>query len=96
MQRCDAICVTGEGTGKETDLEKIRLFRKNIKDFPLLVCAGLTPANCKSKLEIADGGVVGSYFKDTYKDDGDMCQQHVVDFMRVVSKLREKSLQRIL
>ncbi|MBY0122916.1 BtpA/SgcQ family protein [Bacillus sp. S/N-304-OC-R1] len=90
MSRCDGIVVTGEGTGMETDLEKIRAFRTLIgNDFPLIVGAGLTAENCCSQLSIANGAIVGSYLKDSYKDTGDVCVDHVKHFMEEVFKLRD-------
>lgn len=89
MKRCDAIVVTGDATGRETDLEKIRIFRDIIGDFPLFVGAGLTPRSVEEQLSIADGAIVGSYFKDTYKDTGDICAGHVREFMDEVICLRE-------
>lgn len=89
MSRCDGIVVTGEGTGLETDLQKIQEFRTIIgSDFPLIVGAGLTSENCSSQLAIADGGIVGSYLKDSYKDTGNVCVDHINRFMKEVLNLR--------
>ena len=88
MTRCDAIVVTGDATGMETDLEKILSFREIIGNFSLVVGAGMTPENCGKQFEIADAAVVGSYFKDTYKDTGDVCTEHVRSFMYAVCKCR--------
>ena len=89
MKRCDAVVVTGDATGQETNLEKINSFRRIIGDFPLFVGAGMTPENAREQLEIADGAVVGSYFKDTYKDTGDICAGHIRDFMNAVELVRK-------
>lgn len=90
MNRCDAVCVTEDATGQETSMGKIEQFRKAIGEFPLLVCAGMTADNVKEQLRIADGGVVGSYFKDTYQDTGDVSEEHVAAFMKKVRELREE------
>lgn len=90
MNRCDAICVTEDATGQETSIKKIEQFRNAIGEFPLFVCAGMTAENAEEQLMIADGGVVGSYFKDTYKDTGDVSAEHVKKFMDRVRILREK------
>ena len=92
MSRCDGIVVTGTGTGMETDVEKIKEFRKIIgNDFPLIVGAGLTAENCSSQLAIADGAVIGSYLKDNYKDTGDVSVNHVKHFMNSINELRGKT-----
>jgi Predicted TIM-barrel enzyme len=86
MRRCDAIVVTGDGTGEPTPMEKIREFRRIIGDFPLIVGAGITPDTCGEQLAMADGAIVGSYFKDTHVDNGDVDPGHVKDFMRAVAE----------
>lgn len=64
MERCDAIVVTGEGTGISTDLEKIKTFRSILGDFPLIVGAGMTAETAREQLAFSDGAIVGSYFKE--------------------------------
>ena len=63
MERCDAIVVTGPGTGVNTDMKKILAFRDVLGDFPLFVGAGMTAETCRQQLGAADGAIVGSYFK---------------------------------
>ena len=86
MQRCDAIVVTGEGTGMETSIDKVKQFRELMGEFPLIVGAGMTPENAGERLRVADGAIVGSYFKDNYKDNGDVDEDHVRRFMEAVER----------
>lgn len=90
MTRCDAIAVTENATGEETSMAKIKLFRKELPDFPLIVAAGVTENNVKEQLAICDAAIVGSYFKDTRKDTGDVSAKHVSDFMKIVKEMRGK------
>jgi predicted TIM-barrel enzyme len=90
MRRCDAIVVTGSGTGVETELSKIIEFRSIIGDFPLIVGAGITPENCEERLSIADGAIIGSYFKDTYKDKGEVDASHVKRMMDVIAGIKTR------
>lgn len=90
MTRCDAIAVTENATGEETSMEKIELFRRNLGDFPLVIAAGVTLENAKKQLEIGDIAIVGSYFKDTFKDTGDVSADHVKTFMNEINKIREE------
>ena len=90
MGRCDAVCVTQDATGQETSMDKIRQFRDGIGDFPLIICAGVNAGNAEEQLAVADGAVVGSFFKDNYKDTGDVCPQHVRELMAVVERLRQQ------
>lgn len=84
MARCDGIVVTGSGTGVETSMDKIIQFRSILGDFPLLIGAGMTPENALERLELADGAIVGSYFKDTYKDSGEVDESHIRTFLDAI------------
>ena len=88
MQRCDAIAVTGEGTGQDSPTQKIIDFRKIVGDFPLIVAAGVTPENVEEKLRLSDAAIIGSAFKDTRKDTGDVYGPHVREIMDRVKALR--------
>lgn len=88
MHRCDAICVTQDATGQETSLDKIKQFRNSIHDFPLIVGAGITPENMKKQFTYADGAIVGSYFKDNYKDAGEVSAEHVIKIVNAAKKVR--------
>ena len=79
--RADAIVVTGQGTGKETPIEKILQFRETIGLHPLIVGAGCTPKNIYSQLKIADGAIVGSAFKPHANTRNEVDPKMVRDFM---------------
>jgi len=89
-KRCDAICVTGDATGQETDLKKIREFRSILPDFPLIVGAGTTKDNISAQLKYCDGAIVGSTFKDSRKDTGDVSLAFVQEFMQAVEACRKE------
>jgi len=89
MQRCDAIVVTGEGTRMNTDMEKIREFRRIIGDFPLIVGAGMTIDTCEEQLAIADGAIVGSWFKERGFTRRPVSPERMTAFMQKVKELRE-------
>lgn len=88
MSRCDAIVVTQDATGQETSMEKIKEFRKIIGDFPLVIGAGVTADNCIEQLSVGDAAIVGSYFKDTYKDSGDVDGTHVKKLLDTLKEIR--------
>lgn len=88
MTRCDAIVVTQDATGQETSMEKINEFRSIIGDFPLVIGAGLTAENCKEQFSVGDAAIVGSYFKDTYKDTGDVDANHVKTLINTLNDIR--------
>lgn len=65
MARCEAIVTTGEGTGVETPIEKLREYRRMLPDgFPLVVGAGVNIHNAYEQMLICDAAIVGSALKD--------------------------------
>ena len=88
MERCDAIVVTGPGTGVNTDENKIRAFRQILGDFPLIVGAGMTAETCQQQLSLADGAIVGSTFKAEGRTERDVDPERVRTFMERVKLVR--------
>ena len=88
-ERCDAVVVTGTGTGISTELEKIRLFREVLGDFPLIVGAGMTEENCREQLSIADGAIIGTWFKRDGITEAPVDPERVRRFMEIVREVRE-------
>jgi uncharacterized protein len=89
--RCDAIVATGEATGQPTDLDRLHRFRAVLgRNAPLLVGAGLTAANAAEQLAVADGAIVGSFFKDAHADTGLVRPDHVAALMAVVRDVRNR------
>lgn len=89
MDRCDGICVTENATGEETSMEKIKNFRKVLGDFPLVVAAGVTIDNIEKQMQICDAAIIGSYLKDTRKDDGEVSEKHVLEIVSKMKEIRE-------
>lgn len=89
VERCDAIVVTGEGTGLDTPTEKVREFRSVVgPDFPLVVGAGVTAENAATQLADAQAVIVGSTLKDTRVDTGDVAGENVATFVAAVHALQ--------
>jgi len=88
---CDAIAVTGEGTGVDTDMHKIREFREILGDFPLVIGAGMTVAQVADKLAVADAAIVGSTFKEARQASNEVNATYVREFMEAVGKLKIKN-----
>lgn len=80
MQLCDAVVVTGSGTGKETPLDKIKTFRQILGNFPLIIGAGLSVNNI-NQIQYADGAIVGSYFKPSGVTTAKVDRKLVKEFM---------------
>lgn len=83
---CDAVVVTGSGTGKETPLDKIKTFRSILGDFPLIIGAGLDVDNAIEQMEYADGGIVGSAFKPSKATTARILEPLVKEFMEKLRK----------
>jgi len=92
--RVDAIVVTGDGTGHETPINKIKSFRE-LTSYPLIIGAGLTVDNAKEQLSIGDGAIVGSYFKEGGVAHSPMDRKRVRDLMDVVKSIRKNEVAEI-
>ena len=82
--RCDAIVVTGDGTGRQTPEAKIQDYRCNLNGFPLMVGGGVDTENITETFSLADGAIVGSYFKTDHKVGGDVEAPYVKTFMEML------------
>ncbi len=89
IERSNGIVVTGEGTGLETPINKAKEFRKIIKDFPLIIGAGLTIDNCVESMMVGDAAIVGSYVKNNYKDSGIVSSDHVKRLVNKIDTIRK-------
>lgn len=79
--RCDAVVVTGTGTGEKTPEGKIQLFRQELGDFPLITGAGVTAGTVANILKLCDGVIVGSWLKDGHDALGEVNEAYVKEFM---------------
>ena len=84
--RCEVIVTTGEGTGIETPIDKLKQYKDLLDDFPLIVGAGVNLDNVTEQLKIADGAIVGSYFKPHGNTNLPVERSRVRDLM---SRLKE-------
>ncbi len=81
----DAIIVTGKETGSQTPINSIKEARVSTS-LPLFVGSGVTPKTLSSILEIADGLIVGSYFKYNGNVFNPVDKERVKNFMEEVAK----------
>jgi membrane complex biogenesis BtpA family protein len=59
----DALIVSGEGTGRQADLEQVRQLRELDLGVPLYVGSGVNEDNVARTLSVADGVIVGTALK---------------------------------
>jgi membrane complex biogenesis BtpA family protein len=80
----DAIIVTGSGTGHATPVESIKEVKQGV-NIPVLAGSGTSPENINDVFAVADGAIIGSYFKM----DGKL--QNPVDVNRVRTLMSRKN-----
>jgi len=59
----DAICVSGLTAGAETDRNLLTQVKEAVGDTPVFANTGVRPDNVAAQLAVADGAIVGTYFK---------------------------------
>ena len=60
----DGLVITGQATGVETPIEKIREVREKFPQFPIFVGAGVNEKNIREQFSVANGAIVGSSIKE--------------------------------
>jgi membrane complex biogenesis BtpA family protein len=78
----DALVVSGAGTGKATDPEKVKRVKAAAGQTPVFLGSGVTPKTIGALWEHADGFIVGTYFKR----DGDPNNPVEVERVREMMK----------
>ncbi len=61
--RADAVILTGARTGQAASLELVRRLKEELPEARILLGSGVTPESVPELLAVADGAIVGSYFK---------------------------------
>jgi predicted TIM-barrel enzyme len=86
--KVDAIIVTGLATGNAPAIEAAQRVKKVSGNTPVLLGSGITPENSESLLSVADGAIVGSYFKKDNIYSNQIDSNRVKQMMDVVRRLR--------
>jgi len=60
----DAVVVSGEATGFKANIEDVIKVKKAVPKAPVIVGSGVTAENAVKYLSVADGAIVGTYFKE--------------------------------
>ena len=71
----DGLIITGEATGSETPLRKIKEVRDAYPSTPLFVGAGIAPQNSIEQLSVAHGAIVGTSIKTKGRIDYEKAYQ---------------------
>lgn len=87
----DAICVSGLTAGAPTDTQSLRIVKDSAGDIPVFVNTGVRAENVADQLAIADGAVVGTYFKQDGKFANRARKERVVELMSAARAFRGES-----
>ncbi|MGD2067612.1 MAG: BtpA/SgcQ family protein [Gemmatimonadota bacterium] len=64
----DVVTTSGPGTGLAAQLEKIRIMKRALGDFPLAIASGITPDNVIDYLPVSDGYLVATGISTTFEE----------------------------
>lgn len=81
-QLTDAIVVTGEYTGGETQMDDLQKVKAAAPDCALIIGSGLNVRNIKNQLSVADGAIVGTAFKRDGVKPGSQIDEELVSSFR--------------
>ncbi len=84
----DAICVSGLTAGAPTDTQALGIVKGAARDVPVFVNTGVRAHNVAEQLSIADGAVVGTYFKEGGVFENAVDPARVVELMSAVREFR--------
>lgn len=68
VHNSDALIVTGRWTGDAPDINEITSLKKHIGTFPIIIGSGIDKNNAKTLLNIANGAIISTSFKEGDKN----------------------------
>lgn len=84
----DAICVSGLTAGAPTDTQALATVKESAGNVPVFVNTGVRASNAAEQLSIADGAVVGTYFKEDGLFENRAVQSRAEELMNAVKAFR--------
>jgi membrane complex biogenesis BtpA family protein len=84
----DGLCVSGLTAGASTDSQVLSKVKASAAGVPVFVNTGVRADNAAEQLAIADGAVIGTYFKKDGVFENPADQNRVKELMGVVKALR--------
>lgn len=85
----DALCVSGAAAGAPTNSSTLSIVKDNADDTPVFVNTGVRPDSLEELLAIADGAIVGTYFKQEGVFANAVDRHRVADLMLVARQFRD-------
>jgi membrane complex biogenesis BtpA family protein len=84
----DGLCVSGLTAGASTDTQVLTQVKGAAGNVPVFVNTGVKAHNAQEQLSIADGAVIGTYFKNDGVFENEVVQSRVEELMAEVTSLR--------
>jgi membrane complex biogenesis BtpA family protein len=84
----DALCVSGLTAGAPTDLQSLTIVKGAARDVPVFVNTGVRAHNVADQLAIADGAIVGTYFKRDGVFENPVDRDRVVELTSAAREFR--------
>jgi membrane complex biogenesis BtpA family protein len=84
----DALCVSGPTAGASTDIEALKTVKANAGNTPVFVNTGMRADTAEQALAVADGAVVGTFFKVDGVFENEVDVARVRELMSVVGGVR--------
>ncbi|MEV0670126.1 BtpA/SgcQ family protein [Mycobacterium sp. NPDC050441] len=85
----DGICVSGLTAGAPTDSQALQVVKNNAGAVPVFVNTGVRAHNAAEQLSVADGAIVGTYFKEGGVFENRAVASRVSELMNVVKEFRK-------
>ncbi|MCC6304881.1 MAG: BtpA/SgcQ family protein [Rhodobacteraceae bacterium] len=86
--RPDGLCVSGLTAGAPTDSSILAAVREAVPGTPVLVNTGVRDTNVREQLAVADGAIVGTFFKEGGVFENPVDEARVRHLMGIVRDLR--------
>ena len=87
----DALCVSGLTAGASTDTQILTQVKGAAGGVPVFVNTGVRAHNAEEQLSVADGAVIGTFFKKDGVFENEVDRTRVEELMNVVKGMRTKA-----
>ena len=85
----DVITTSGSGTGIAAHIEKIRVLKEAVGEFPLAIASGITPANVKDYLPYSDCYLVATGISSSFEELDDQKTRQLIETVRAYDQMTE-------
>lgn len=85
----DGICVSGLTAGAPTDAQALRVVKDHAGSVPVFVNTGVRAHNAAEQLAVADGAIVGTYFKEDGVFENRAVASRAAELMDAVKEFRK-------